>query len=1001
MTDNPGGPPAGMPSGGPVSDRMQALLSRAVEEQVSEQRAVSSVLGDLRTQVTALADGIRLAASDATVERLGGVVSTVVADVRTSTSLLGQRIEALSQRVDAVATESAAPTERAAVRLTALQADIATQADSVERMQSALDVLAGFPGALASLQSDVAGLHDRLQPLAEVRSSLGDLGARTAGSLDALRPHLAALSAKVDALGEGNAPERVRDAIVDALSGRLDRLEQAADRPVVGPEVLRSGLGDLRASLDGAMGNRLEQLGAALGAVENRLGQVGERLADVGDAAGGIPALATDLTRLAARVEELQGLHDKVRLVGQGVTALQDDSTGTTLSLGIAVLRDDLVALGERVAESAPPAAEDVAGLVSRAVADRLVETLAPRIADVVLTRVSAALVAQLGEALSPRVKADTEAVVRTVTADSERRVLAHVDEAVLALAEALLRRRRGGRTGGLALGRPAEEALLPGPPAPPAPGSEAGTGSVGDPASQDTSFEVAPVEGADVGNATPAPVPAPDLVAAEPRPAEPVSGEPVSGELVPGEPLPSGPVDAGSVDTDSEEWVRAPVGSPEKRPSVTTGLAPTFERATVPGPVTSAVSEASAVPASVPAMPVSPAASVSPSAPASAAAPVSAAAPASAAVSGSPSGPGASAATAAPSGLSAPEAPRGQAPDDVAAHPGELGARAEPGQYADPTTQAHDTDRVEQDDGPPQSDVPGRPAVKRELEPGLGSESASTVTSVTQSAAAVNPATLAEPGVVESSAPEPRPTDLADTGPDPLKPAMRSRPANRSEPLDADVFEATPASAPPPPSVERVSRPGTRATTRPATKPPAKPSAKPILEHTPEVGKDDLEPSRSAGGLRSETRPGRVSPPSPPSPPSSTRAGSAPHTPATPTRPPTAAQARSGAASVRSQASEVQAPELEAPESQAPGPQAAVPPSAEADRSQVRRPESARPTVRSSVTPKKGSATPQPPVWQHPQTAPNPPTSQAGSDQLPYAPPRPAKRKPWWRPGG
>ncbi|MCW2499937.1 MAG: hypothetical protein JWN87_1613, partial [Frankiales bacterium] len=121
MTDTPGG----APPGGPVSDRMQALLSRAVEEQVSEQRAVSSLLTELRVQVTGLTESVRLAASDAAVERLGGTVSTVVADLRTSTSLLGQRIEALSKRIESAVADTAAPTEQAAVRLAALSGEIA------------------------------------------------------------------------------------------------------------------------------------------------------------------------------------------------------------------------------------------------------------------------------------------------------------------------------------------------------------------------------------------------------------------------------------------------------------------------------------------------------------------------------------------------------------------------------------------------------------------------------------------------------------------------------------------------------------------------------------------------------------------------------------------------------------------------------------------------------------------------------------------------------------
>ncbi|MGB8649060.1 MAG: hypothetical protein WCD35_00215, partial [Mycobacteriales bacterium] len=449
MTDTPAGTPAAAP-GGPVSDRMQALLSRAVEEQVSEQRAVSTVLADLRTQVAGLADSVRSAASDAAVERLEGTVSTVVSDLRTSTALLGQRIEALAQRVDAVASQTAAPTEQAAVRLAALSAELGAHGEAVERLQTALDALSAFPQALGSLQKDVAGLHDRLQPLAQVRADVGDLGARTSGALEALRPQLAALQSKVEAIGVVPDPERSRDAVVDALvdalGGRLDQLVEAAERPVVGPEALRSDLGDLRVALDSATGERLDALRAGLGAVEERLGEVGQRVADVGDAAGGVPALATDLTRLSGRVEELHALRDQVAALADGVQELRDDSSGTTLTLGLAALRDDVEQLSERVAQAASPPVEEVAALVSQRVADRLVETLAPRIADVVLTRVSAALVAQLGDALAPRLRSDTELVVRAAGADSERRVLAHVDEAVLALAEALLRRRRGGR---------------------------------------------------------------------------------------------------------------------------------------------------------------------------------------------------------------------------------------------------------------------------------------------------------------------------------------------------------------------------------------------------------------------------------------------------------------------------------------------------------------------------------------------------------------------------
>ena len=81
----------------------------------------------------------------------GGVVSNIVADLRTSTSLLGQRIESLSKRVEAVAGDTAAPNEQTAVRLAALAGDVAAQGDAVEQMRAALVQLASFPAAMAAL----------------------------------------------------------------------------------------------------------------------------------------------------------------------------------------------------------------------------------------------------------------------------------------------------------------------------------------------------------------------------------------------------------------------------------------------------------------------------------------------------------------------------------------------------------------------------------------------------------------------------------------------------------------------------------------------------------------------------------------------------------------------------------------------------------------------------------------------------------------------------------
>lgn len=66
--------PAQAPETGPVSARMQALLSLAVEEQVVEQRAMAGLLADLRAEIAALAEQVRALAG------VGDVVSQAVVD---------------------------------------------------------------------------------------------------------------------------------------------------------------------------------------------------------------------------------------------------------------------------------------------------------------------------------------------------------------------------------------------------------------------------------------------------------------------------------------------------------------------------------------------------------------------------------------------------------------------------------------------------------------------------------------------------------------------------------------------------------------------------------------------------------------------------------------------------------------------------------------------------------------------------------------------------------
>ena len=92
---------------GPVAERMQALLSRAVEDQASEQRQVTTVLSEIRHLVAGLSEQLRGTASDARVESLSGDLAALSADLRSTTTGMGERLDVLTRRVEEQAASSA------------------------------------------------------------------------------------------------------------------------------------------------------------------------------------------------------------------------------------------------------------------------------------------------------------------------------------------------------------------------------------------------------------------------------------------------------------------------------------------------------------------------------------------------------------------------------------------------------------------------------------------------------------------------------------------------------------------------------------------------------------------------------------------------------------------------------------------------------------------------------------------------------------------------------
>jgi ubiquinone biosynthesis protein UbiJ len=291
----------------------------------------------------------------------------------------------------------------------------------------------------------VAGMHDRLVPLAEIRAALVELQSR-GNAAESLGPELAALTDRAEALATAADLDGLRETVAH-LAGRLDVL---AGRPVLGTADVSAALAPVHQRLDElgsreADAERTTALHGRLDGLDESLGEVRGHLADVRDAVAGLPALAADLTGVAGQVAELGRLRGDVQGVQERLAVLQDGSPEVADAL--AALRAEVAGLADDVGGFVVPTAEQVAAAVSARVTGQLVDELAPRVAEIVLARIGPTVVEQVVGQVADRVVGGVTTPVlegvRASAAASERRLRTHTDEAILALAEALLRRRR------------------------------------------------------------------------------------------------------------------------------------------------------------------------------------------------------------------------------------------------------------------------------------------------------------------------------------------------------------------------------------------------------------------------------------------------------------------------------------------------------------------------------------------------------------------------------
>lgn len=153
MSDYPIGGAAGQAGGSsPMAERMQQLLSRAVEDQLSEQRQLAMVLGDIRAALARIPDEIAVGAGQAAAHQ--------AADLAHLIDGVGARLDLVSSRLGELATGEG----------------LRTVTDRLEVLLSRLD---GANGRLDSLGGRLDALGD---PAAEVRTRVSPVEARIAAT---------------------------------------------------------------------------------------------------------------------------------------------------------------------------------------------------------------------------------------------------------------------------------------------------------------------------------------------------------------------------------------------------------------------------------------------------------------------------------------------------------------------------------------------------------------------------------------------------------------------------------------------------------------------------------------------------------------------------------------------------------------------------------------------------------------------------------------------------
>ncbi|GAC1330897.1 MAG: hypothetical protein NVSMB13_19070 [Mycobacteriales bacterium] len=352
--------PASSPGG--MNERIQALFSRAVEEQVSEQRQLANALTEVRVRLTLLAEEVR------------GATGPDGDQVSRELGRLGEELREHSAR----------------------------QVATLDQLSAKLDSYAAFPSSLSALQDDLAGMHGRLQSLGELRDAVADVSARLGplASLDQLAGAQADFGGRLETLDD------IADSLVELHAGlaNLATTEQLAQLRQRVDDGASQAVRDATAEPELAeLPEQVRRLEGRLRGVDDQLRGLGDRLAELTESVSRLDGVPGQVGGLDERLAGVSGLAEQM---GE----LRSAMAGIDLAEELADLRAQLHRLADRGEQPtrATPSGYDLEPL-------------------------AAVLTSEL----------------RAASLASERRLEAHIDEAVLALADALLRRRPMAETSG------------------------------------------------------------------------------------------------------------------------------------------------------------------------------------------------------------------------------------------------------------------------------------------------------------------------------------------------------------------------------------------------------------------------------------------------------------------------------------------------------------------------------------------------------------------------